>query len=221
MKNLWEKLRQSDAEAMVLLYEQSYDDLLSYGGQVSNNIETAKDAINEIFLNLWDNRSNLKPVENVKAYLFACMRRIIFQSAIINRKVNTISETPLFNQQVDLSHEDILIAMHRSDEIRKKVQKAIEKLTDRQKELIRLKYFKDMDYRQIETKTGMSIQTIYNTMHNAMKVLAFELRDIHLIIVIIFLMNNASDSFITAVNNYCRIFLKFIALQFFASDPFY
>ena len=187
MKNLWERLRQDDAGAMVLLYEQSYADLLRYGVQLSDNIESAKDAINDIFLNLWVNRSNLKPVENVKAYLFACLRRKIFQSASISRKISAVAdESQLFSQGLDLSHEDILMAMQRSDEIRRKVQKALEKLTERQRELIQMKYFKGMDYHQIEENTGMNIQTAYNTMRNAMKILASELRDIFLVIVIIF-----------------------------------
>lgn len=187
MKNLWEGLRQDDSEAMVLLYEQSYADLLSYGVQLSNNIETTKDAINDIFLNLWDNRSKLNPVENVNAYLFACIRRKIFQLTTINKKDSTLADDmQLYNPEPDLTHEDILIAIQRSDEIRRKVQKALEKLTERQRELIQMKYFKGMEYRQIELETGISIKTAYNTVYNAMKILADELRDILFIIAVFY-----------------------------------
>jgi RNA polymerase sigma-70 factor (ECF subfamily) len=184
MKSLWERLRQNDAEAMVLLYEQSYADLLIYGVQLCNNTETAKDAINDVFLNLWDSRSRLKPVENVKAYLFACARRQIFQTAAINKKGSLHGWESQLSGQTYPSPEVILIAMERSEEVRCKVQRALEKLTERQKELIRMKYFKGMDYRQIEMETGVSMKTAYNTVYNAMKILSDELKDIFLILIL-------------------------------------
>ncbi|MBP6023863.1 RNA polymerase sigma factor [Ferruginibacter sp.] len=187
LKSQWERLRQDDTEAMMQLYAQSYAGLLSYGVQLINNNELAKDAINDVFLELWDNRLKLKPVENVKAYLFACIRRKIFQTATINRKANAITDNTAVNQQQsDLSHEDLLVAMEQSDEIRSKVLKALDKLTDRQKELITLKYYKGLDYRQIETTTGISMKTAYNTVYNAMKILTVELRDIIFVFTVLF-----------------------------------
>ncbi|NII26436.1 sigma-70 family RNA polymerase sigma factor [Pseudoflavitalea sp. X16] len=188
MTSLWEKIRQEDTSAMVSLYEQTYADLLSYGVQLSNSNEVAKDAINDVFVDIWDNRSKLKPVEHVRAYLFACIRRKIFQSIASHRKISNLPEDmQLFNDQGDLSYEDILVAMQRSDEIRYKVQKALEKLTGRQRELIQMKYFKGMDYQQIESETGISMKTVYNTIYNAMKILADELRDILFVLIFLFL----------------------------------
>lgn len=179
MTDLWERMRQGDIEAMILLYKQSYGGLLSYGVQLSNCNETAKDAINDVFLNIWENRSKLKSVGNVKAYLFACIRRKVFQSATLNGKVSSIpADELLFNQATDLSQEEILVAIQQSDEIRLKVQKALEKLTNRQRELIQMKYFKGLDYRQIEIETGISMKTAYNTIYNAMKILTNELRNV-------------------------------------------
>lgn len=186
LKNLWERLRLEDAEAMMQIYTQSYAGLLSYGVQLSNNNEMAKDAINDVFLELWDNRSKLKPVENVRAYLFACLRRKIFQYAAINQKTDSITDTADSYQEPVLSQEDILVAMQQSDEIRRKVLKALDKLTDRQKELITLKYYKGLDYRQIESVTGISIKTAYNTVYSAMKILAVELKDIIFVAPVLF-----------------------------------
>ncbi len=178
LRSQWERLRQDDAEAMKQLYAQSYAGLLSYAVQLSNNNELAKDTINDVFLELWASRSKLKPVENVRAYLFACIRRKIFQSTAIDRKKNEVTGNMVgYPKEFDLSQEDILIAMQQSDEIRNKVLKALDKLTDRQRELITLKYYKGLDYHQIETATGISLKTAYNTIYNAMKILADELKN--------------------------------------------
>ena len=186
LTDLWEKMRVSDTASLVQLYEQLYADLLSYGVQLSRSNEIAKDAINDVFVDIWDNRLKLKPVENVRAYMFACIRRKIAHSAIIQRKISSLPDWQRVNVQIDLSHEEILMAMQRSDEIRRSVQRALEKLTDRQRELIQMKYFKGLDYRQIESETGISMKTAYNTIYNAMKILAYELKDILFTLPILF-----------------------------------
>ncbi|MBX2926112.1 MAG: sigma-70 family RNA polymerase sigma factor [Chitinophagaceae bacterium] len=175
MEDQWEGMRRGDAAAMLVLYEHNYSDLLSYGVQLSNSTDTAKDAINDVFLQLWEQRAKLKPVKNTKAYLFACIRRKIFHPAYTDNKMLLLTEKA-FYESAETSYEDVLIAMQQSEETRKKVQAALEKLTARQKELIHLKYFKNMGYQEIELATGISVKTAYNTIYNAVKALANELR---------------------------------------------
>ncbi len=174
METQWEKMRAGSAEAMLVLYEYNYKDLLSYGIQLSNSMHTAKDAINDVFLHLWEQHPRLKPVTNVKAYLFACIRRKIFHPSYSDKRLLL---TDVTYENAEMSYEDILIAIQQSEETRKKVQAAMKKLTDRQKELIHLRYYKNMDYQQIEQVTGISLKTAYNTVYNAVKTLADELRN--------------------------------------------
>ena len=97
MPDRWDKMRLGDRDAMLVLYEYYYNDLLSYGVQLSNSIDTAKDAINDVFLHLWEHHTNLKPVKNVKAYLFACVRRKIFHPVYFNNKVLLAEEVAFKN----------------------------------------------------------------------------------------------------------------------------
>jgi len=41
----------------------------------------------------------------------------------------------------------------------------------RQKEIIRLRYFDTVSFKDIADQTGLSERTVYNTLHNAIKVL--------------------------------------------------
>lgn len=181
MPDRWDEMRLGNRDAMLVLYEFYYNDLLSYGVQLSNSTDTAKDAINDAFLHLWEHHAGLKPVKNIKAYLFACIRRSIFHPAYFDKRILLTEEA--FYRSTETSYEEVLIAMQQTEETRKKVQAALEKLTARQKELIHLKYFKNMDYREIELATGISIKTAYNTIYNAVKLLGKELRGTMLIIV--------------------------------------
>ena len=61
---LWQNFLQGDKEALSGIFLNFHDDLFRYGFKLSGNENLVKDAIQDLFLKLWKNRSNLKPVEN-------------------------------------------------------------------------------------------------------------------------------------------------------------
>ena len=165
-----------DADALLALYEHNYNDLLSYGTQLAGNLHIAKDAVNDVFLHLWERHLQLKPVKNVRAYLFACIRRSVFHAKEGPHRLLLVE--PALYAATETSYEEILIAIQQSNELRKKVRAALSKLTSRQQELIELRFFQNMDYRAIEQATGISVKTAYNTVYNAIRQLAADLRDV-------------------------------------------
>ncbi|MNL43391.1 RNA polymerase sigma factor [compost metagenome] len=52
----------------------------------------------------------------------------------------------------------------------------MEVLTEREKELIRLKFFDDLDYDEIAVKCGITKRTAYNITHDALKKLRESLK---------------------------------------------
>ena len=61
--------------------------------------------------------------------------------------------------------------MQRDEEMKRKLYRAIQQLTPRQKELIDLMFFEGYSYRQIAEHTAQSVKTVYNTMYNAIRLL--------------------------------------------------
>jgi hypothetical protein len=66
---LWNRVRENGQDALVDLYEQLYFHLVSYGVRNCGDTEITKDAINDMFLEIWDQRHKLPEVSNVKSYL--------------------------------------------------------------------------------------------------------------------------------------------------------
>lgn len=162
---------------MVELYELHYKELLIYGIQLCKDIDQSRDFINDVFLQLWENRARLGAIANMRAYLFACMRRRVFKAlGKAGREIYPGDDA--LPAAADPSHEEMVMAMQQTDEIRRKVQHALGKLTTRQKELIMMRYYQQLDYSEIEAATGMTMKTIYNTIYNAMRVLSSELKGV-------------------------------------------
>lgn len=166
----WEELRNGREEALFSLYKTLYASLFNYGFVTYRDRENVEDAINQMFLEIWENRSSLKPVMNVKSYLFTYLRRKIGREKTIASRV-PVPDVEAYERSV----LDYIVELQLEEEMRQKIMLAINKLTSRQKQLIMLRFYENMDYEEISKKTGLVAQTVYNNIHQAIKSLRLEL----------------------------------------------
>lgn len=126
-------------------------------------------------MRLWDNRDNLPEVENVRSYLLTALRRELFSeiklSAWKTEKNRFISKS---SEQVERSYEECIIDFQADNALRKKILTALKLLTEREKELIQLKFFDDLDYEEIAAQCNITKRTAYNIIHNALRTLRKE-----------------------------------------------
>ncbi|MFX1706603.1 sigma-70 family RNA polymerase sigma factor [Chitinophaga sp. CC14] len=173
---LWNRVRNNGQEALVELYEQLYFYLVNYGIRICGDTEITKDAINDMFLEIWDQRGKLPAVTNVKSYLLTWLRRRIFadirQTKKSNEAAGAWSDTTAPHE---LSYEECIVAVQTSEEIKQKIKRAMATLTPRQKELIQLRYFDGLSMEEVSKRVGITTKTAYNTLGSALKSLSAEL----------------------------------------------
>jgi len=167
--DLWGGLTRGNPEAFLSIYENHYAALFTYGFSLTANREMIKDCIQEMFTEIWNTRKTLnKKVNKVKPYLFTWLRRKIYHelSRLSGEKNNNL----LFENSLSnvLSYEDLLIAFQQSEEDKYNLRSALKNLTKGQLEVIRLKFFENLSYAEIATKTSLSVRTIYNLIYEAM-----------------------------------------------------
>lgn len=171
-KNYWEQMRLGDKQALFELYNKMYFHLIRFGLKINADDELVKDCVNQIFLNMWDKRQRLQPVENVKSYLMTSLRRCMLdQLAYINKTNIAFNKMGNEGDWNELSYEEIIIKVQQDAELKEKLGQAIKQLTPRQIELIQLKFFEGLSYEQIAERTSQSIKTAYNTVYDAIKIL--------------------------------------------------
>lgn len=168
----WKQLQNGNQQALLALYDRHYIGLLHYGIRLTGNRELTRDCITQILLRLWDNRQKLPAVENVRSYLLTCLRRELIgelkgETARTNH--NIIVQRSL--SEAELPYEEYLIQAQTNKVLREKLAKAFEKLTEREKELLRLRFFEDLDYDEIAAQCSITKRTAYNIIHTAVKTL--------------------------------------------------
>jgi RNA polymerase sigma factor (sigma-70 family) len=145
--------------------------LFRYGIRLSGNNDLVKDSIQDLFLQLWKNRENLREVDNLKPYLFKSFRNHVLDNLEIQNPVVHIENDFEHPFEVTYSPEDFMIRQQVSDENRLKIVDALNKLSTRQREAIYLRYFEELDFESIANIMDMNVQSVRNTMHRGLQAL--------------------------------------------------
>ncbi len=76
---LWTKFKEGDRLAFSRLYQLYAAELGKYGSRLVPDKEQVRDAVQDLFVNLWHSRQNLGEVQSVRSYLYASLRREVLK----------------------------------------------------------------------------------------------------------------------------------------------
>lgn len=160
-----------DSEEMLFsLMGLYYEELFRYGIKFTGDVDATKDALNQFFIHFWDNRDKLGTVENVKAYLFVSYKRWLITMLRQKEKDRVVELSDAANiDLVEQPYEEYLIQQIRDQELRDIFKEAIIELPQRQRQLLQMRFYEHMDFDEIARHTSLSIRTIYNKLHEAIK----------------------------------------------------
>ena len=165
---IWERFRQGNRDALAELFCKHFAELFKYGCKFSDDTEVIKDTIQELFLDLWHQKAP-PPVNSIKAYLIKAMKYKLLK--VIEKAKKTSSLDGHSSVSFEISHESFMID---SEDGKKKVLQliaALEKLPNRQREIIYLKYYLNLSYEEICDIMQIQYQVARNQISQAIKTL--------------------------------------------------
>lgn len=127
----------------------------------------AMDIVQEVYLKLWKSRDLLDNVRSPEAYGASLVRNLCIDYL---RHKNLHPLSPIDDNLAITSNETSegkIIA----DEITKTLKRAMGKMNESQRELVRLKYFEGLDYDEIQRQTGLSAVNIRVSLARARKII--------------------------------------------------
>lgn len=169
MTGLWRSFIAGDEKAFAQIYEAFFKLLYNYGYHFVPDRSLVKDAIQELFTDLWRLRANLSETTSVKFYLFRSLRRRL-QSNTDREAVYIplpLSENDLAGLQIVDSCEQHLITRETESMYIQELAKGIEKLTSRQREALRLKYYEGFTFDEVSSIMNMNEQSVRNLIRRA------------------------------------------------------
>lgn len=167
----WLLLKNGDAAALETLYNLYSNALYNYGSKFTADKDLVKECIQELFVNLWTRRNFIGIPPDVKNYLFKSFRISVFKKASLISKHQEYQDTEGYSFSVTLSIEDEIIRTEKDDDQKKRLENAINQLTNRQREAIFLKFYENLSYDEIAEVMGISVKATYKIMARSLSFL--------------------------------------------------
>ncbi len=156
-----------DEAAYKVAYLYYYEPLCIYILNFTTNRTVVEDIVQDVFLKLWTKRKSLRPDGSLNGYLYRLTYNTFIDLYRKNKQLET--DLQLFKRE---SLTELIEENEEQFQLRlEKVQKAIEELPPRCKEVFILCKQRRMRYKEIAEKLDISIKTVENQMGKALSII--------------------------------------------------
>jgi len=170
---LWKRIKAGETQAFHELYQLYADILFSFGMIYRKEPELVKDCIHDLFFDLYKYRRNLADNDHIRNYLFKSLKRKIQSGKGGKLNLiytnNVLEETELKNYTSDAEEFEF------QEENLVKIRAAMKKLTDRQQEILNLRFQLGLSYPEIAIILDISVESVRTQVYRAVKTIREEL----------------------------------------------
>lgn len=165
-------IRSGNQNAFAEIYERYFGLLYLHAYNRLRDKDEAKDLIQELFSSLWMRRDNLAPKSNFSNYLYSWVRNSVLNS-IAHKQV----EEKYLASLPDWVNESESFTEHRIRErqLAAIIEKEVQALPPRMREVFELSRKAYMNYKEIADKLNLSEQSVRSHVKNALKILRVKL----------------------------------------------
>ena len=167
--DVWNRFVSGDHSAFRILFKKYYRGLYGYGLKLCFDTHLVEDCIQNLFVVLWEKRKDLSHVESPNLYLYVSLRRNIIKLKKRREKERGFTEEELERAEITFNSEELIIKNESKKESRQELARALNQLSNQQKEVIYLHYFHGMSYGEIEEILSINRQSVRNHMYRAMQ----------------------------------------------------
>lgn len=180
----WQSFKDGEINALKALYNHYVDSLYSYGITLCHDQDKVKDCIHDLFISLWDSRKNFAIPNSGKAYLMVSLRRRIFDKgtkiASLTGELQDLEE----NRVAENDYEARWIEAEDEEKQNERLETALHRLTDRQQEILHMKYYQGLEYDEIGRIMNLNYQSARNLVNRALAALRKEMLGIVMLLLI-------------------------------------
>lgn len=167
LNEAWDNLKAGDFNSLGILFELHYQELFYYGIKIVDLPEMVKDSIQDLFADVWERRDKMVSVNNFKAYLLISLRRELIRRITKIRKESQSEEASML--QFSFSAEEFLIHNEEILCYSRLLADILSSLTDRQREVILLRFFHNLEFPEISQVLEMNVQSVRNLLFRALE----------------------------------------------------
>lgn len=160
-----ELIKSGDLEKFKGVFLKFWEPLIHFSYRIVKDKDTAEDIVQDTFMHIWTNLSQINPEKNLKTYLFTMVKNKslnhIRHNQIVEDSHSYLSLHITNNNSPDIEFNDI--------ELAKLITSAISKLPERCRLIFTMNRFDNLTYKEIAEILEISVKTVETQMSRALK----------------------------------------------------
>jgi RNA polymerase sigma-70 factor (ECF subfamily) len=171
--NLVKKIRLGDSKSFEKLFMTYCQPLINFARRFIRDTSTAENIVQDVFLEIWINRSRLDPSLKIKSYLYTAVKnqalKQIRHDHVVQRSAKDLKsfDIPIKTPQDELDIKEMNTRFHQ----------AVEELPEKCRIIFSMNRFDQCTYSEIAEILGITVKTVETQMGRALKFLRHRLAD--------------------------------------------
>lgn len=170
---LKKELEASNEQALVYLMDRYHKPLCLYIFSLSNNYELSQDIVQNVFVKIWEERSRIQSIINLKSFLYKSAYNAFLNQLRKDKRMLTIEDHHMKALHQIIENEDDFFLQKQI----KLVKQEIEKLPARCRETFLLSKKEGLTTIEIADYMNVSTRTVEGQITKAFKILREKLKD--------------------------------------------
>lgn len=172
-KELVKKLKEGDSFAFEVLFYKYRNKVKGFAVKIVPTQVDPEEIVQEVFVKLWLKKESIDPTKDFQAYLFMIAKNLVLDhlKSAVNRRLYFVGEQIQHDLLMDETEENQPV-----EDMEARLQKLIDQIPERRREIFFLSRFEGLSYRQIAERLNISENTVDSQIRNALAFLRKEFR---------------------------------------------
>ncbi|CCH51750.1 RNA polymerase, sigma-24 subunit, ECF subfamily [Fibrisoma limi BUZ 3] len=165
---LWQSFREGEKQALGQLLERYYRVLKHYGLKFMVDEAVVEDCIQDLFLQLWQNREQINDTDSVKHYLLKALRHHVLQYLRLQKRMTY--EEPDWDSSLpeEPDSEALMIQQESFEQLKKIIGAQLASLPNREREALYLRFYENLSIPEIAEVMNVNRQSVSNFLQKAL-----------------------------------------------------
>ncbi len=151
------------------LYEKYVGQMYSYGKALGVDDDVLYDLIHDVFLHFFEHQNEIVDNDNVKYYLFRCLKNRMISEKRKEVTMEDIDESDDYLFSITVSGLDYIEEEEERKEIAEQIENMLCSLTGRQREAIYLRYMQELEYDEIAVLLNLTTKGTRKLIYRAIE----------------------------------------------------
>ena len=159
-------IRRSNKDAFKTIFDYFQNEIFNYLVFKLNNIELAEDLLQDVFIKLWENRTNIDDKLSLKSYLYKIAKNLALNHLRHQKIVNDYAKSLTFHTKVNPNNPQLIFE---DKELRNHLLSAINKLPAKARIIFLLSKVDGLTYKEIAERLNISKKTVETQIVRSLK----------------------------------------------------